>query len=155
MRLLHFNRSDLRGIKYITKHIHAFEHSWDGCLKLGVGMAKCRTNRAINLLAALAVFAIPLGSHAAEIEKSGMANANRLHVAPENGATALSNKSTCQPNSKLTVDTGHAIAELYNHPTSRKLAAMLPLTLKFSDYKNVEKVAYFPRKLSTAKAPFG
>lgn len=45
--------------------------------------------------------------------------------------------------------------ELNDNPTSRDLVSMLPLTLKFSDYNGIEKIAYPPRKLSTANAPFG
>lgn len=39
--------------------------------------------------------------------------------------------------------------------TSRDLMSMLPLTLKFSDYNAVEKIAFPPRKFSTSSAPFG
>lgn len=56
---------------------------------------------------------------------------------------------------KLSFDGGEAVVELNDNATSRDLVSMLPLTLKFSDYNNVEKVAYPPRKLSTANAPFG
>lgn len=56
---------------------------------------------------------------------------------------------------KLTFNGGEALVELHDNPTSQDLVSMLPLTLKFSDYNSVEKVAYPPRKLSTTNAVFG
>jgi hypothetical protein len=56
---------------------------------------------------------------------------------------------------KLSFDGGEAMVALNDNATSRDLVSMLPLTLSFSDYNNVEKVAYPPRELSTAGAPFG
>ncbi|MBN3865202.1 hypothetical protein HCU66_23605 [Pseudomonas frederiksbergensis] len=48
-----------------------------------------------------------------------------------------------------------AVLELNDNPASRDLVSMLPLTLKFSDYNHVEKIAFPPRKVSTGSAPFG
>lgn len=39
-------------------------------------------------------------------------------------------------------------ATLYDNPSARDLASMLPLDLKFEDYGNNEKIAYLPRKLT-------
>lgn len=51
---------------------------------------------------------------------------------------------------------GHeAVLELNDNTASRDLVSMLPLTLKFNDYHQVEKIAYPPRKVSTDAAPFG
>ncbi len=41
-------------------------------------------------------------------------------------------------------------AALYDNPSARDFAAMLPLALKISDYGNNEKIAYLPRKLTQA-----
>ncbi len=43
---------------------------------------------------------------------------------------------------KHTVDT-----TLYDNPSARDFASMLPLDLKIEDYSNNEKIAYLPRKL--------
>ncbi|SCU76927.1 conserved hypothetical protein [Cupriavidus necator] len=67
----------------------------------------------------------------------------------------MSTKATGLTRIRLTFEGGEAIAQLYDNPASRDLASMLPLTLKFSDYNKVEKIAYPPRKPSTENAPFG
>ena len=46
-------------------------------------------------------------------------------------------------------------ARLYDNATARDLAAQLPLTLTFSDFNNVEKIAPLPRELSLEGAPEG
>ncbi len=40
-------------------------------------------------------------------------------------------------------------ATLYDNPSARDFASMLPLDLKIDDYSNNEKVSYLPRKLTT------
>nr|WP_255628094.1 cyclophilin-like fold protein [Phyllobacterium sp. KW56] len=39
-------------------------------------------------------------------------------------------------------------ATLYDNPSARDLASILPMDLKFVDYGNNEKIAYLPRKLT-------
>ncbi len=39
-------------------------------------------------------------------------------------------------------------ATLYDNPSARDFASMLPLDLKFDDYSTNEKIAYLPRKLT-------
>jgi len=46
-------------------------------------------------------------------------------------------------------------ATLYDNPSAQDLLAQLPLTLMLEDYAATEKIAYPPRKLSTASAPEG
>jgi hypothetical protein len=47
-------------------------------------------------------------------------------------------------------------ATLYDNPSARDLASMLPLDLSIDDYANNEKIAYLPRKLTEEGAgPFG
>jgi hypothetical protein len=46
-------------------------------------------------------------------------------------------------------------ATLYDTPTAREFAAMLPLTLTLEDYAKTEKVSDLPEKLTTAGAPAG
>lgn len=44
---------------------------------------------------------------------------------------------------------------LYDNPSTRDLASMLPVDLKITDYSNNEKIAYLPRKLTEdGSAPF-
>lgn len=44
---------------------------------------------------------------------------------------------------------GHAFtAGLYDNPSARDLATMLPLDLTIEDYSTNEKIAYLPRKLT-------
>lgn len=51
----------------------------------------------------------------------------------------------------------HAVtATLYNNPSARNFASMLPLDLKIEDYSDNEKIAYLPRKLTEeGSGPFG
>jgi len=44
---------------------------------------------------------------------------------------------------------------LWDNAAARDLAAQLPLTLTFSDYNSLEKIASLPQKLSTDGAPAG
>ncbi|THK39027.1 MFS transporter [Ensifer sp. MPMI2T] len=46
-------------------------------------------------------------------------------------------------------------ATLYDNPSARDFASMLPLDLTISDYSNNEKIAYLPRRLNLeARGPF-
>lgn len=45
---------------------------------------------------------------------------------------------------------------LYDNPSARDFASMLPLDLKIEDYSDNEKIAYLPRKLTEkGSGPFG
>lgn len=56
---------------------------------------------------------------------------------------------------RLMVD-GKAIhATLLDNPTARDFLSLLPMTITLEDYASTEKIAYLPRKLSTAGAPAG
>jgi hypothetical protein len=47
-------------------------------------------------------------------------------------------------------------ATLYDNPSARDFASMLPLDLTINDYSTNEKIAYLPRKLTEEGAgPFG
>jgi hypothetical protein len=46
-------------------------------------------------------------------------------------------------------------ATLDDTEAARDFASLLPLTLTLEDYAKTEKIAYLPRKLSTAGAPRG
>jgi len=56
---------------------------------------------------------------------------------------------------KITIGDKTATAVLYNNPTGRDFATLLPLTVKMDDYSNTEKIFYPSRKLSTKDAPAG
>lgn len=56
---------------------------------------------------------------------------------------------------KITIGENTATAILYDNPTSRDFATMLPLTVEMDDYANTEKIFYPSRKLSTEDAPKG
>ncbi|POA82321.1 hypothetical protein C1882_22570 [Pseudomonas sp. FW305-E2] len=67
----------------------------------------------------------------------------------------MSNRTNEVTTIKMSFNGGEALVELIDNPSTRDLVSMLPLTLKFSDYNSVEKIAYPPRKLSTTSATFG
>lgn len=56
---------------------------------------------------------------------------------------------------KITIGNKIATAVLYDNPTGRDFATLLPLTIKMDDYSNTEKIFYPSRKLSTKDAPKG
>ena len=49
---------------------------------------------------------------------------------------------------KLTFGENTMIATLYDNPSARDFASMLPLDLRISDFGSNEKIAYLPRKLT-------
>lgn len=48
-----------------------------------------------------------------------------------------------------------ATATLMDNATARDFLSLLPITITLEDYASTEKIAYLPRKLSTASAPAG
>lgn len=56
---------------------------------------------------------------------------------------------------RLAVGANQAIAVLDDSKTARDFLSMLPLTLRMSDYNQIEKVAELPRKLTLEGAPAG
>jgi hypothetical protein len=56
---------------------------------------------------------------------------------------------------RLQIDGKAITATLADNATARDFVALLPLTLTLEDYASTEKIAYLPRKLSTAGAPAG
>ncbi|OPY03386.1 MAG: hypothetical protein A4E61_01129 [Syntrophorhabdus sp. PtaB.Bin184] len=62
-------------------------------------------------------------------------------------------KSTMKINLKLPDKT--LTATLYDTPTARDFASLLPLTLTLEDYAKTEKISDLPRKLTREGAPAG
>lgn len=56
---------------------------------------------------------------------------------------------------RLTIGGRHVTAQLNDSATVRDFLSLLPLKLPLEDYAATEKIAYLPRKLSTAGAPKG
>lgn len=56
---------------------------------------------------------------------------------------------------RLMVDGKAMTATLADNATARDFVSLLPLTLTLEDYASTEKIAYLPKKLSTAGAPAG
>ena len=54
---------------------------------------------------------------------------------------------------QLTVGSDQVTGELFDHPVAVELADMLPLTLTFADFNNVEKVARLDRPLTVRGVP--
>ncbi len=54
---------------------------------------------------------------------------------------------------RLVVGSQEVIIDMLDNPASRAFLALLPLTLEFSDYANIEKIATLPRKLNTQGSP--
>jgi hypothetical protein len=75
------------------------------------------------------------------------------HPSPGSGAPDVS-ASNGTP-IRITFGGTELSARLYDNATARDLAAQLPLTLTFSDFNNVEKIAPLPRELSLDGVPEG
>ena len=56
---------------------------------------------------------------------------------------------------RITVDGQTRTAQLADNPTAQDLLDQLPLTLRFRDFNQVEKIAKLPRGLTAAGAPDG
>lgn len=56
---------------------------------------------------------------------------------------------------RLIIDGKAMTATLADNATARDFVSLLPLTLTLEDYGSTEKIAYLPKKLSTAGAPAG
>ncbi len=56
---------------------------------------------------------------------------------------------------RLTIGEKTSSAILYDTPSSRDFASLLPLTLQLEDYAHTEKIASLSKKLSTKDAPVG
>ncbi len=56
---------------------------------------------------------------------------------------------------KLSFNNEEVIVKMNDTATSRDFLMLLPLTLKFEDYAETEKISYLPRKLLTQDAPSG
>lgn len=52
-------------------------------------------------------------------------------------------------------ETATATATLYDTPTGRDFASLLPLSLTLEDYDDIERISDLPRRLSTVQAPDG
>jgi hypothetical protein len=56
---------------------------------------------------------------------------------------------------RLTFGKNTMLATLYDNPSARDFASMLPLDLKIADFGSNEKIAYLPRKLTVeGQGPF-
>ncbi|MBU3074819.1 cyclophilin-like fold protein [Clostridium estertheticum] len=56
---------------------------------------------------------------------------------------------------KLSFNNEEVIVKMNDNATSRDFLKLLPLTLKFEDYAETEKISYLPKKLLTQGAPAG
>lgn len=56
---------------------------------------------------------------------------------------------------KITIDKKIAEAVLYDNPTAKDFASLLPLTLSMEDYNKTEKISQLSKKLSDENAPNG
>ncbi len=50
---------------------------------------------------------------------------------------------------RFTVGDAEIIVRIADNPTSRDFVSMLPLTLEFEDFADMEKISYLPRELTT------
>jgi hypothetical protein len=74
-------------------------------------------------------------------------------------AQQRSNPASQEPTNmriRLTFNNQSMVATLYDNPSARDLASLLPLDLTIDNYGNNEKIAYLPRKLTEeGSGPFG
>ncbi|EJT02328.1 hypothetical protein RCCGE510_27546 (plasmid) [Rhizobium sp. CCGE 510] len=68
----------------------------------------------------------------------------RLATAPQGGGPANQEPTAF----RIRINDLALTATLYDNPSARDLASMLPLDLKIEDYGNTEKIVHLPRKLT-------
>lgn len=56
---------------------------------------------------------------------------------------------------EIIVEGETATGTLYDTPTGRDFASLLPLSLTLEDYDDIERISDLPRRLSTVQAPDG
>lgn len=56
---------------------------------------------------------------------------------------------------EIIVEGETATATLFDTPTGRDFASLLPLSLTLEDYDDIERISDLPRRLSTVQAPEG
>lgn len=86
------------------------------------------------LLGLLASASLLLTGCGASPDKSGQAPPAAKTLAASANKNEASAQSKAIRRIKLTFEGGEAFAELYDNPTSRDLAALLPLTLQYKDF---------------------
>jgi hypothetical protein len=67
----------------------------------------------------------------------------------------VSSQTESNMNVQVTINGTPVTVTLQDNAAARDLLQQLPLSMEFKDYASAEKVAYPPRKLSTAGAPPG
>lgn len=72
---------------------------------------------------------------------------------PQNNAAASGSGE--QVSAVMQVNGQDVVIALDNNPASARLAVMLPVDLKFSDFNNTEKITYLPNKLNLDGAKRG
>jgi hypothetical protein len=76
-------------------------------------------------------------------------------TASPSAASSASSPATGQTPIKITIADTVITARLADNPTAHDLAAQLPLTLTFTDFHQVEKIAKLPQPLSMDGVPAG
>lgn len=75
--------------------------------------------------------------------------------APALSRNGPNNKERTDLKIRLTFGKNTMLATLYDNPSARDFASMLPLDLKIADFGSNEKIAYLPRKLTVeGQGPF-
>ncbi|PZP53319.1 MAG: MFS transporter [Agrobacterium fabrum] len=75
--------------------------------------------------------------------------------APALSSSGPNNQERTDLKIRLTFGKNTMLATLYDNPSARDFASMLPLDLKIADFGSNEKIAYLPRKLTVeGQAPF-
>jgi hypothetical protein len=83
------------------------------------------------------------------------APATQVRAGASAGTATDSDQRTRTMRLRIKIGDGLVTANLDDNATARDLAALLPLTVTLEDHAATEKIAYLPRKLSTAGAPAG
>jgi hypothetical protein len=101
----------------------------------------------ISTAIAVSALALAFSAWAAEDRATDHRTMTRSSAMPREEASTMQ--------IRLIIDGKAMTATLADNATARDLVALLPLTLTLEDYASTEKIAYLPRKLSTAGAPAG
>ena len=124
-------------------------------------VARSNTHRRTLLLMVGASAGSALVGHAwgsrAQTPPAATAAASPGSGTPAASPEAETNGTPAADGSRIRVIIGDTVltGRLWDNATARDLVTLLPLTLTFSDFNNLEKLARLPRELSIAGTPDG
>src|SRR5437016_2102595 len=152
-------------VSYRRESMARFYNQTTVCILVAVFIAACTpasTRTPPQPTVAPATVAVPTSSPPTVAPTAVLPRPPALPVAspsphPTDGGTPMPTSQRATSETQIRVIIGDIVltGRLWDNATARDLIAQLPLTLTFSDFNGLEKIAPLPRKLSTDGVPAG